>query len=45
MNREELLQVIDQAAEDGRAMLELTHLEMDSLPAEIGRLTQLDYRN
>jgi internalin A len=37
----ELLQVIEQAAKDGRARLNLSHKGLRSLPPEIGQLTNL----
>ena len=41
MNREELLRLIDQAAEDGREELNLSHKRLTELPEEIGKLKNL----
>ena len=41
MNREELLQLIDQAAEDGREKLDLEKKGLTELPEEIGKLKNL----
>ena len=41
MNQEELLQVIDQAAEDGREELNLSQKGLTELPKEIGKLENL----
>ena len=41
MNREDLLQLIDQAAEDGREELNLSSERLTELPEEIGKLKNL----
>ncbi|WP_346291542.1 leucine-rich repeat domain-containing protein [Sphaerothrix gracilis] len=42
MTRDELLRLIDQAAEEGWKRLDLSGQELTELPPEIGRLTQLE---
>ena len=42
MTREELLQLIDKAAEEGWTELDLAGLELEELPPEIGKCTQLE---
>jgi hypothetical protein len=39
MNQEELLQLIDQVAEDGQEKLDLSHMMLIELPEKIGKLT------
>ncbi|MEB3310529.1 MAG: hypothetical protein VKJ02_09865 [Snowella sp.] len=41
MNREELLQLIDQAAEDGREELQFLFKELTEIPEEIFKLKNL----
>ncbi len=41
MEEKELLKIIEEAARDGRAELDLTNKKIKSLPVEIGRLTNL----
>ena len=41
MNKKELLEIIEEAAKDGRTMLPLIGEGIESLPPEIGRLTNL----
>ena len=41
MTKDELLRLIDEAATDGRPTLDLAGLEIDELPPEIGKLTNL----
>ena len=41
MTQGELLRLIDEAAEDGRTTLDLSGQELDELPPEIGKLTNL----
>ena len=41
MNQEELLQLIDQAAEDGREELDLSNKGLTELPKEISKLENL----
>lgn len=43
MTQEELLQVIEQAAKDGRKTLDLSGNELTTLPPEIGQLAQLKH--
>jgi internalin A len=42
MTREELLQLIDKAADEGLTELDLAGLELEELPPEIGKCTQLE---
>ncbi|MBE7382461.1 MAG: leucine-rich repeat domain-containing protein [Leptolyngbya sp. SIO1E4] len=42
MTQDELLKLIDQAAEEGWAELDLTGQNLTELPSEIGKLTQLE---
>lgn len=42
MTREELLQLIDQAASQGQTELDLAGLELEELSPEIGKYTQLE---
>jgi internalin A len=42
MTREELLQLIDKAADEGWTKLDLAGLELEELPAQIGKCTQLE---
>jgi len=42
MTREELLQLIDKAADEGSTELDLTGLGLEELPPEIGKCTQLE---
>ncbi|TAG92981.1 MAG: leucine-rich repeat domain-containing protein [Oscillatoriales cyanobacterium] len=42
MTREELLQLIDKAADEGWTELDLAGLELEELPAQIGKCTQLE---
>ncbi|MBW7990494.1 MAG: GTP-binding protein [Planctomycetes bacterium] len=41
MDERELLKIIEEAARDGRAELDLSDMGIESLPAEIGQLTNL----
>ncbi|XZN91424.1 MAG: COR domain-containing protein [Microcoleus sp.] len=42
MTKEELLQLIDKAAAEGQTELDLAGLELEELPPEIGKCTQLE---
>ncbi|MEZ2229275.1 MULTISPECIES: hypothetical protein [unclassified Microcoleus] len=42
MTREELLQLIDKAADEGQTELDLAGLGLEELPPEIGKYTQLE---
>ncbi|WP_341731213.1 hypothetical protein [Microcoleus sp. EPA2] len=42
MTREELLQLIDKAADEGSTELDLAGLGLEKLPPEIGKCTQLE---
>jgi internalin A len=42
MTREELVQLIDKAADEGSTELDLAGLELEELPPEIGKCTQLE---
>ena len=42
MTREELLQLIDKAADEGQTELDLAGLGLEELPPEIGKCTQLE---
>mgnify|MGYP003544615234 FL=1 len=42
MTREELLQLIDKAADEGSTELDLAGLGLEELPPEIGKCTQLE---
>ena len=41
MNQQELLELIEQAAADGRTILHLSYENLTKLPPEIGQLTNL----
>ncbi|MEP6489306.1 hypothetical protein NDI43_13205 [Microcoleus vaginatus GB2-A3] len=42
MTREELLQSIDKAADEGQTQLDLSGLDLEELPPEIGNCTHLE---
>jgi internalin A len=42
MTREELLQLIDKAADEGHTELDLAGLELEELPSEIGKCPPLE---
>ncbi len=42
MTREELLQSIDKAADEGQTQLDLSGLDLEELPPKIGKCTHLE---